>query len=426
MNDARRIELSGEDTGRWLVETISGSLHIFDLDEMTYQRHGLEPFNFDGLTETADNPILEVDQMPRINSPFQLAVAAKEPGMETYLTSSYVVRITALGEHDTIAKAAPALNVLETVAQAPPANAWLLMGDGASYPTLAELEAQRDPDDPDDCMWTCPRQIQRGDLVFIYFVAPRSAVHFVARALDAPVYDPTIKVNALRSVDRHQWWTNLSPLVEVPSVAFQKLQELNGGYLNLKGKPTTYLTPDIVDQIIAGLGDLNDEQHLTLQHPVGDPELPEDPKQMDLADLRRIAAGRLSPEAKVEEYVSEPLLRLCFTEHDGYRVTRQVKIPGAGVADYGVYDATSDDLIGVVEVKIGIRRRPGGRIEGSPDLDQALRYATTADVPGLLIDANDIFLVQPGTDVPVGRYERIHLTQQHLNAIAVHFEDPPA
>ena len=417
MDDVVRSEISPADGGRWLVETESGSRHLLDLDEMTFQRRGPRGKG-DRAREVSDvHQIIEIEQVPRINSQFAVVLAGPEPDTESYLTSTYVTRITALGFRDEPTTDLPELSLLEQVAQIPPSNAWLLVGDEASYPTSAELGAQRDDVDPDLAIWTCPRQIQRGDLVFIYFLAPTKAVHFAARAMCAPVYDPSIGVNARRTVDPHQWWTELSPLVEVPAITFGRLKHLHGGNLILKGKPTHYLKPPIVEEIVADFAELDREQQLVLQIPIGDPNLP-DPTRMQLDDVRRLAAGVLQPEAKVEQYFVEPLLRLCFTDTSGVRFEPQLKIPGAGVADYGIRD--DGGLLAVVEVKIGIRRQSRGKLDGSPDLAQLRRYTAATGVPGLLIDANDVFLVGSGHNEPVHRLERQHLTPDHLAVIVAH------
>jgi hypothetical protein len=417
MSDTAQSEILPKDGGRWLIETVSGSRHLFDLDEMMYSRLS-GGVNIGGNLDSEElHEILEIQQMPRVNSMFRVALAVSDPDLAQMVVSSFVTRITALANHEGLTVELPTVTLLEQVAQVPPVNAWLLLGDEASFPNADDLRAQRDSLNPDLWNWTCPRQIQRGDLVFIYFMAPHKAVHFVARALFPPVYDPSISVNALKKVDPHQWWTDLSPFVEVPPLPFSRLKELHGGHLVLRGKPTHYLPPDVVDGIVADLGDLDKEQRLVLQRPVGDPMLPE-PEQMQLDDLRRISAGLLQPEAMVEQYIVEPMLRMCFPESGGNRVERQLKIPGAGVADFGIHG--TEGLLGVVEVKIGVRRQPHGGLKGSPDLAQVLRYAEAARVPGLLIDANEVFLVEAGHDESVSSYERQHLTSEHLSAIAAH------
>ncbi len=71
---------------------------------------------------------------------------------------------------------------LQDILAIPPVNAWLLMGDEASYPTPQDLRTQRRT--WRDSIWTGPRRARPGDLLFFYLMAPRSAIHFAARAAD--------------------------------------------------------------------------------------------------------------------------------------------------------------------------------------------------------------------------------------------------
>jgi hypothetical protein len=413
-------ELAPGSVGRWLVETHSGSRHLFDLDTWTYSRSGEQRLG-NGLDSPDPLPIVEVDQWPRVNTQFWLWLDVGDDYVQQ-MRSSYVTRIVELSPGIDFAAALAPQTELEAVAQVPPSNAWLLMGDEASFPDAAELRAQRDPSEDALPYWTCPRQIMRGDLVFIYFMAPRSAVHFAARALYPPVYDPSIEVNAERQIDPHQWWTELSPLVEVQPVSYSILRALHGGHLNLRGKPTNYLKPAIVERMIAEFGDLDDEQRLVLQKPVGAPELPSEPELMQLEDLRRLPSGALRLESMVEEYVVAPLTRMCFPESENNTVVPQVKVEGAGVVDYAVYH--HDQMRGVIEVKLGVRRSLDGGLRDSPDLAQAVRYATAADVPAMLIDSNEIFLIDRGSSEPSRSLDRQRLTTENLAAITDHFLDP--
>jgi len=196
--------ISPGNSGRWLIETQSGARHLLDLDEMTYSRLSGSTNIGDNAAPPASHEILDIQQMPRVNSRFRMALAVDDPDLADFISSSFVTSIIPLDSQEWVTVQLPELTVLEQVAQVPPTNALLLMGDEASFPNSDDLRAQRDPLDPDLWNWTCPRQIQRGDLVFIYFMTPRKAVHFAARALYPPVYDPSIQVNALKKIDRHQ------------------------------------------------------------------------------------------------------------------------------------------------------------------------------------------------------------------------------
>ncbi len=415
------LELLPDADGRWLIETTSGSRNLLDLDSDTYARRSLAGELGKGLDAgTTAHQLVEVEQWPKVNSTFRLWLDDGTGG-DVSITSSFVTRIVRLADDQDVGVELPPQTVLHEVAQAPPINAWLLMGDEASFPDESELSAQRDSDGFGLSDWTCPRQIQRGDLVFLYFMSPRKAIHFAARALLPPVYDPSIEVNANRTVDKHQWWTDLSPFVQLPPIPFSVLRELHAGHLVLRGKPTHYLTPEVVHGLVETLDGLDDDQRLVMQTPVGDPDLP-DPARTQLEDLRNIASGRLLTEKMVERHIVEPLLNLCFAESDDVRFKPQVKIPGAGVADYGLYSA--GQLCGVIEVKLGVQRQRGGGLLGSPDLKQVLRYASATDLPAMLIDSNEFLLIDRACAEPSRSIERHRLTVGHLANILEHFEHP--
>lgn len=394
--------LTEDDRGVWLVDTRSGSTYVFDMDTLDFWKRGEE--------DTVEE--LHHWVPPVLGEPFAVSF---EDG--TGLTSSPVVRIR---PGDEVANTAPTRpSAIEQIVEAPPRNAWLLLGDDASFPTGDDLREQRHPTAPLLPVWTSPKQIQPGDLVFLYFIAPRKAVHFVTRAHSGAVYDPSMEVNALKKVDAGQWWVDLGPLVPIQPVPFRTLREAHGGALILQGKPTNYLTPRVVEQLIDSLGTLDQEQQRVLQLPTGDPHLP-DPSTMTLGQLRDVAAGALKLEKMVEHYVVEPLLRLCFGQSDEYRVEPQFRIPKAGIADYALF--SNDALAGMVEVKIGIRFRADGDVEGSPDLQQLRRYCEAAGVPGLLIDANSIHAVDFDSSRPIMSWDRAQLGSSDLVEIRSLFE----
>jgi hypothetical protein len=61
-------------------------------------------------------------------------------------------------------------------------NAWLLVGDDASFPDQKELAHVRKHWRYDDSVWTSAKQVQPGDLLFFYFLSPMKKIRFVARA----------------------------------------------------------------------------------------------------------------------------------------------------------------------------------------------------------------------------------------------------
>ena len=301
--------------------------------------------------------------------------------------------------------------------ETPPVNAWLLMGDDDAFPTTGELAEQWQHREEDLPLWTAPPQTTRGDLVLLYFMAPRKAVHFVARAVCPSFYDSGIDINAVGNVDVHQWWTFLTPLVEVPPIPFASLRKLHGGHLVLKGKPRHYLAPHVIEALITDIGELNEAQRQVLQIPTGIPDLP-DPQTMTLPQWRDLASGPLKLEKQVEHYVVEPLLRMCFSDDPSVSWFPQVRIPGAGVADYGIH--LEHRLRGVVEAKVAIRQ-PRTPSSPGPDLEQALRYAHKADTPAMLIDSNQVLLIDRQAREPRKRIDRRSATEADLRAVRRHF-----
>ena len=337
--------------------------------------------------------------------------------MSSWVASDYVTWITkdpGEGELD-----AGSLTEFEAVSQVPPPTAWLLIGDEASMPSPDELESGQ-LDEP--ILWTATQMAQRGDLVFMYFVSPTKEIRYAARVLDSPFFDPYSEVNAIGTVSSRQWWVELSEFVPVPPVSFSELSALHGDGLILRGKPSHYISPRVYDGLMDLFGDLDERQRRVLQRPVGEPDLPDDASTIEVDELRELTSAALHREAMVEQYVVEPLLRLALAAPHGVEIRPQVRLD-SGIADYAIYAQGS--LIGVVEVKYLIRVGSGESTEASPDMDQLLRYMDATGVPGMLIDAHDLLLVEasdgPDADVSVSRLTRNGLTAKHLARVADHF-----
>lgn len=316
------------------------------------------------------------------------------------------------------AAGATATPSLKRLVSSAPTNAWLLIGDEASYPTAEELRDSR-LRWREECFWTGPRQAQPGDLLFFYFMAPRKAIHFLARAGSHPVFDPTIEVNALRDVDPNQWWLNHTPLVEVKPLPFRDLQAALGGHLNLRGKPSHYIPPDAAHELLqhtTPLVSTSARDRAVLQVPVGDPELP-DPAHVTRTAWACIADGPLKLERQVEHYIVEPLLRLALPRTGAVTWQKSYRIKG-GVPDYVVLrDGTPS---GVVEVKIGVREPRKARWGDSPDFQQVMRYSATLGVPAALVDSNRIFLFAAGASRPVATIHRRSATEDDLKRVGEH------
>ena len=309
--------------------------------------------------------------------------------------------------------------------KSPPTNAWLLIGDEASFPTRRELQEMRRGGRRTDQLWTAPRQAQPGDLLFFYFVDPRKAIYFAARAASYPFFDPSIGVNAVREVNANQWWVEHTPLVELTPVSMSELREMMGGHLILRGRPTHYLPPAVAREILrrARKGRRHSEADAAvLQQPVGSAELP-DPARPSLPAWRGMADGALLLESQVEQYVVEPLLRLVLPERATLRWQKAYRLESGGVPDYVIFD--SDGPTSVIEVKLGVRVPRNGDWSRSPDFDQVSRYARELDVPAALIDSNRIFLIQRGATAPLAIIERRHASDAALKAIGTHLTGRP-
>ncbi len=407
---SRRLRLAAEDRGMWLIETVSGSRHLFDMEKLLYSRRGTN----DAAPDEKWYQLIDSFALPAVGESFETEIELTDT-TSSVITSTVVTSIVHLPARKRTAPIRTGRDVHNQICRNAPTNAWLLIGDDASYPQEYELKEPWLATDP--ILWTAPRQVQRGDLAIVYFIAPRKAACFAARALQAPFLDPDFAVNSEQNVDQHQWWTTLSPLVPIPAVPFSRIQDLHGGHLILRGKPNHYLTPAIIDGIVADSGALDAEQRSVLRRPVGLEILP-DPESMTLTELRTISAGPLTLESMVEQYVVEPFLRLTFPTSKRYATTRQYRIKGAGVADYAVSHDGSP--VGVAEAKAGARRTVDGALTGSPDLAQIVRYCHATSVPGILIDSNEIHLIAPDGVVTASHYRK-QLRQNDLTAIRHHF-----
>lgn len=417
-------------TGMWFFGDVSGCIHTLDLDEDVYIVWMPGWF---GLPDGEDDPEYdpeggelmwifdEIIEWPRVNGIAQIEGSLVDgdeiSDVRGWIASDYVTWIAKdPGEGELVTGR---LTEFEAVSQVAPPSAWLLIGDEASMPTPDELESG---ELSEPILWTAPQMAQRGDLVFMYFVSPTKEIRYAARVLSSPCFDPYSEVNSIGAVSSRQWWVELSEFVPVPPISFSELSALHGDGLILRGKPSHYISPRVFDGLMDLFGDLDERQHRVLQRPVGEPDLPDDACMIGVDELRNLTAAALHREAMVEQYVVEPLLRLALAAPHGVEIRPQVRLD-SGIADYAIY--ARGNLIGVVEVKYLIRVASGESIEASPDLDQLLRYMDATGVPGMLIDAHDLLLVEAGEDldaaVSVSRLTRNGLTAGHLARVAEHF-----
>ena len=288
-----------------------------------------------------------------------------------------------------------------------PQQAWLVIGDEASWPTEDELNQQAELGAVGifNSSWTAAKQTQPGDLLLFYFMGPRKAVHFVARAASPAFYDAERGVNSIGTPSDHQWWVFHTPLVPVEPITFKLLQVATGGHLILKGRSGKFLHPETVQALSITHTEAvtMEEVEEVVRIPTGRADLP-DPNDTDLATLSSLAAGALRLESDVSTHIVGPLLRHARTGTD-LVVVPEFRI-GAKRADFMVLDG--DRPVCVVEVKLAIVGRRG---RPSPDELQTLGYAAEVGCASVLIDANKILLFDSGSSTARRTIMRSSLTE---------------
>lgn len=300
-----------------------------------------------------------------------------------------------------------------------PSSAWLVAGDEASFPSvdeLAELSANGDVGVFDQ-KWTASKGVITGDLVLVYFMAPRKAVHFVARAGSNAFFSRAFEVNAETNVSEAQQWVFLTPLIEVEPIPFGELKRAHDGHLVLRGHSGKYLRPDVIRELAFVAKDPA-QQALVDQvvvEPVGLAELPR-PEDVTVDLWREIAGGALPLEAHVTSHILEPLLRhlldgLALDWEREYRVS-------TGSVDLVLLDNGSP--VAAVEVKRAMPELPSGRWSLGRATQQLRRYTDELGVPGVLIDANRILLFAVGEDEPYLQVERRSASDSQLQQIRAH------
>ena len=301
-----------------------------------------------------------------------------------------------------------------------PSNAWLLLGDGASYPTSQEVEAdaQRGRAGIFEWLWTAAKQTEVGDLVFCYFISPHKAAHFVARTASRAFFDREIRVNADKQVADAQWWSYLTPPIEIEPIPVEVLRNCADGFLPLRGRSGVYLRPEVIAALPVVARNPEDAAELArvLRTPTGNPDLP-DPADVSLQEWKAIASGALKLEKHVEQYIVEPMLRFALASEPGLTAQRSFRI-GAKIADYVVTGPEGPRC--VVEVKLAFREAADGVWEHSPDFAQVRGYADSLNTGSILMDANRICLIDRQAQSPWRIIDRRHATPADLTAIATH------
>lgn len=285
-----------------------------------------------------------------------------------------------------------------------PEQAWLIVGDESVWPTDEDLAQYEESGDAGifENLWTSAKQTQEGDLVLVYIMGARKAVHFVARAASNAFFSRDIDVSADDDVRNEQWWVYLTPLIEVAPIPFADLKEACNGQLILKGRSGKFLPPDALERLtfVATDPEQQTEVDRVVRTPVGRADLPE-PHSMTWEDVRDLAGGALRLESEVSRYIVEPLLRQCLEGTKNYSpehvMTFVPEYPiGKKRADYVVLKG--ERPVCVVEVKLAIN--DSGEWANSPDLRQMIGYASALECCGVLIDASRIVLIPSGATVP--------------------------
>ena len=297
-----------------------------------------------------------------------------------------------------------------------PSSGWLLMGDTASFPRPDELAVRREVGRVGifDLHWTAAKQTLVGDLVLVYFMAPRKAVHFVARAASNAFFSREIAVNAEGPVADEQRWAYLTPLIEIEPIPFKSLQAAAGGHLILKGHSGKYLRPDTLEALTIRPKDPEDQAELDRiwKIPVGLADLPR-PENVNLKAWRMIAPGALPLESHVSSHIVEPLLRLLLGETSlTWSRERRVR---RGSVDFVVLDQGAPTV--AIEVKLATVEPPGGDWSKSRDFNQLRRYMDELAVPGILVDAHRVLLVEHSTDQPYRDIARRSASGEEIEAI---------
>lgn len=133
-----------------------------------------------------------------------------------------------------------------------PRSAWLLLGDNASFYTDDELRAvQRRYQSGVPDLWTCSPRIERGDVLFVYFMSPRKSINFICRADSPPYVDRNVEVNRERDLSEYQWYVDLTPPVSVEPISFKTINTFMGGSLNLRGRSGKFIDHAAANRILA-------------------------------------------------------------------------------------------------------------------------------------------------------------------------------
>ena len=304
-----------------------------------------------------------------------------------------------------------------------PESAWLLFGSDESYPDSNELEEQARGARIGMYVneWTAASNTLRGDLLLIYFIKPRKAVHFIARAA-SDAHFVREEVDAASAGEAQfsptQWWVDTTPLVKIEPIPLERLLDSTGGGLVLNSRSGIFMDPRAITRLEFRAQDLaqQGEVERIAATPTGLADLPS-PTTMTFDEWRDIASGALKLEAHVSSHIVEPLLRWLIPDQD-MTFVREYRI-GKRLADFVVLDRDRNP-IHVIEVKKRIKSAHGQRWEDTPDFAQVRWYADRLKVAATLIDSQRLMLVDHRGGEPTRIFTRRDLATEDLASLRTH------
>lgn len=304
-----------------------------------------------------------------------------------------------------------------------PESAWLLFGSDESYPNSDKLEEQARGGRIGMYVneWTAASNTRRGDLLLLYFIKPRKAVHFIARAAsDAHfVREEGDQGSAAKAqFSPTQWWVDTTPLVAIEPIPLARLLESAGGGLVLRSRSGIFIDPRAITRLQFRAQDPTQQSEVDriAATPAGLADLPS-PATITFDEWRNVASGALRLEAHVSSHIVEPLLNALLAGQD-INFAREFRI-GKRLADFVILDRNGQP-IHVVEVKKRIRSAHGQPWEEMPDFAQARWYADHLGVAATLIDSQRVMLVDHLGGEPTRILTRREMTSGDLALIHDH------
>jgi hypothetical protein len=255
--------------------------------------------------------------------------------------------------------------------------------------------------------WNASPNIEIGDTLFFYFIAPRKAIHFIGRAISKPVLGASLRNDPDGAPQR---WVKYDSMVRIDPIELTEIRTMfrEARFLPfLKG--AKYLRPDFANRLLAHARvafSPSERCRKTALRPVtGKKELGE-PNTISLAGLQGLQSTAFIYEEDVEYHMLEPLLRLAQVG-DGVGVQRRYDLPGGTTADYAVLDGGRKALcIFEVKLHLGIRndwKRHRGVLQAREnakecrapvfvvmDCDRVLGFRTHDEAPCLMLDRKNL------------------------------------